>query len=832
LSTADGLPSLAANRGTEPAKLTRLVRGELDWIVMKALEKDRNRRYETANGLALDVQRYLADEPVLACPPSAWYRWRKLARRHKAALTAAAGVSAALAVAVAVLAVSLVLVRQEQEATERAKGEREQDYRGRIAALEGETKALAGETRALQREKRALENWRQTSYFLVPTLAFKEYEAGNVTRAEELLQECPEDLRRWEWHYLKRLCAIGLANNLVFRKEIPAFGEDEIIDRVPACSADGRYLAVTAVPPGQPSAKGSVRQRRLYWVKVREGATGKLVATLRAENAWDRLASVALSPDGRYAAAMDCHCQLFVWDVASGKRLIDIVAHVLPPVAECDSTSISFNHDGTRLATACPIDTAIKVWEVATGKEVGKWDPGTGLSSMAWSPKGTWVAAATPQGSRERGGFVHVWDATTGKARHILRGDTTQVMCLAFSPDERLLATGGIDKRVRLWDVETGLEVATYRGHSSLIMAVSFSGDGKRLRSLDNRFNLKLWDATRPPEFLTLHYRGSSIEPIVFSPDSRHVAGVVNTGGRGPMVVWDAASGAEVARISAGNPKPEVVAFSPDGRLLAADTPGLGFLVTKVGLWDWKSGKLHRSLPANGEGVIGTCYCLASSPVGQLLAAGGVERVIHVWDLETGAKKWRLAGHKRTVGSLAFSRDGRRLVSASGGRWITLGPIPPGFDNPLHLQGDDPSAPDELKVWDRATGTAIFSLELPPSPGGFPELQALAISPKGDVIAIGARSGMVRLYDVATRQQVAVLSGQKVFGVAFSPDGLRIVTGGESLRLWEAKTGRAILTLGHHPPGIHSVAFSPDGWKILTSNNRDVRIWDATPLKR
>src|SRR5947209_7095423 len=93
LSTADGLPTLAANRGTEPAKLTKLVRGELDWIVMKALEKDRNRRYETANGFAMDVQRYLADEPVLACPPSAGYRLRKLLRRNKAALATAAVVS-------------------------------------------------------------------------------------------------------------------------------------------------------------------------------------------------------------------------------------------------------------------------------------------------------------------------------------------------------------------------------------------------------------------------------------------------------------------------------------------------------------------------------------------------------------------------------------------------------------------------------------------------------------------------------------------------------------------------------------------------------------------
>jgi len=90
LSTAEGLPTLAANRGTEPAKLTKLVRGELDWIVMKALEKDRGRRYETANGFAMDVQRYLADEPVLACPPSAGYRLRKFARRNKGRLAVAA----------------------------------------------------------------------------------------------------------------------------------------------------------------------------------------------------------------------------------------------------------------------------------------------------------------------------------------------------------------------------------------------------------------------------------------------------------------------------------------------------------------------------------------------------------------------------------------------------------------------------------------------------------------------------------------------------------------------------------------------------------------------
>src|SRR5262249_17807355 len=96
LSTAEGLPTLAANRGTEPGKLTRLVRGELDWIVMKALEKDRNCRYESASAFAADVGRYLDDEPVLACPPSAGYRLRKFVRRNRGGLAVAALVLSSL----------------------------------------------------------------------------------------------------------------------------------------------------------------------------------------------------------------------------------------------------------------------------------------------------------------------------------------------------------------------------------------------------------------------------------------------------------------------------------------------------------------------------------------------------------------------------------------------------------------------------------------------------------------------------------------------------------------------------------------------------------------
>jgi tetratricopeptide (TPR) repeat protein len=132
LSTSEGLPALAANRGTEPAKLTKLLRGELDWIVMKALEKDRTRRYETANGLAQDLQRYLADEPVLACPPTTGYRLRKFARRNKGPVMAACLVAIALLGGIVGTTFGLVRAEQRAEGERRAKDTAEK----RLAQIE------------------------------------------------------------------------------------------------------------------------------------------------------------------------------------------------------------------------------------------------------------------------------------------------------------------------------------------------------------------------------------------------------------------------------------------------------------------------------------------------------------------------------------------------------------------------------------------------------------------------------------------------------------------------------------------------------------------------
>jgi serine/threonine protein kinase len=219
ISASNTLPLIAANRHVEPARLTRQVRGELDWIVMKTLEKDRSRRYESASSLAMDVQRYLRDEPVQACPPSAWYRFRKLAQRNKAGMMTAMAMALAVLLAVGSLTVSYLRIG-----------------------------------RSLTQEKQAKDDLVQTLYYQWVASAANERAKNRPALAEERLEQCPISLRGWEWYYVKRL---PFADVLKLR-------HDDVINRV-AWSRDGRLLA-----------SGSLKG----WVKVWDARTGALLFRL------------------------------------------------------------------------------------------------------------------------------------------------------------------------------------------------------------------------------------------------------------------------------------------------------------------------------------------------------------------------------------------------------------------------------------------------------------------------------------------------------------------------------------------------------------------------
>jgi serine/threonine protein kinase len=159
LSSSAGLPSLAASRQTEPAQLSKLLRGELDWIVMKALEKDRSRRYETANGFAADVQRFLAGEPVLAVPPSTGYRLRKFARKNRTALTTAAAIAALLVTGIVGTTLGLIRANRaaeaERQATLDADAKRVEAESARQAEAEQRLIATANEKHANEEREKA-----------------------------------------------------------------------------------------------------------------------------------------------------------------------------------------------------------------------------------------------------------------------------------------------------------------------------------------------------------------------------------------------------------------------------------------------------------------------------------------------------------------------------------------------------------------------------------------------------------------------------------------------------------------------------------------------------
>jgi hypothetical protein len=220
VSTSDALPNIAASRDIEPAHLKRALQGDLDWIVMMALERDRTRRYETANGLAADIQRHLAHEPVVAAPPSRAYRLRKFVRKHRGAVIAATVVVLALLTGIAGTTLGLIEAkRQEQEAKRQAKIARDETAekekaRSAEAKARGEAQELAGKEakarrEAQEQERIALDKAEQLAredYVNRVNRAYYEVQEDNCALAEDLLHGCPPKRRGWEWHFVERLC--------------------------------------------------------------------------------------------------------------------------------------------------------------------------------------------------------------------------------------------------------------------------------------------------------------------------------------------------------------------------------------------------------------------------------------------------------------------------------------------------------------------------------------------------------------------------------------------------------------------------------------------------
>ena len=401
LSTlGDTLSKVSARRKTEPAKLSALVKGDLDWIVMKALEKDRRRRYETASGLAADVRRFLAEEPIEARPPSAWYRFGKLARRHKVALTTTGIVAAAL---------FLGTVLSVWQAV-RAEHARRIATAAQHAAMMAERAAVEQRDEANARSKRSGDRSREPP----PHALRGRHGAGSGCLGRRPAQRGDTSARAGE-------------------------------GRKPGPPRLRMGLLAGAIPSGGEDHFPAAEQMDLF--RRFSGDGSRLVANS------DR---VPVKPRGKPLNYRVVDWK--VWDVASGR----VLASVAFPEGDADFAFL--NTDGSRLAIALKTDDdasgthehLLMVVETTTGRRIVRRSLKRNLYTVQFSPDGRKLAGmVSPHETEEKygpGNALLVWDAETGAEIRTISGTFPRGQKFAFSPDgKRVAATiqAGADPSLR-----------------------------------------------------------------------------------------------------------------------------------------------------------------------------------------------------------------------------------------------------------------------------------------------------------------------------------------------------------------------------------------------
>jgi WD40 repeat protein/serine/threonine protein kinase/tetratricopeptide (TPR) repeat protein len=795
------LPAIAAGRHTEPARLTKLVRGELDWIVMKALEKDRSRRYETANGLARDIEHYLNDEPIEARHPTPLDRAARWARRHRSLVWAGAAVLGVVLVA-SLISAGLIADAYKQEKAQR------------IAAQKSEARALAGESLATEQRAEA-ERQRDAAdravYAAKMQIASRDWIAGDFAAADVVLEaQLPRpgraDVLGWEWYYLFSQCH---GERFVLPGRLPYAGHCQF-----CWSPDGRFLAsvdqiglvnIWDVASGE--RKASLRGCPIAILCLAWSPDGQHIAASIDQGTvviWDagsganvrslmgrglQVHSIAWSPDSRRLAAGEGHitqleegeATIRIWDWRARKSLSSLSAPSGPV------WSLDWHPDGRQLAAVYGpwFSLHLALWDTASGRETDRWPTGDGHlaffspdgSRLAWGSRPvrvtdlktrevvwsngaygpTWSPSGDRLASAAVGGAITIWDAASGAELSSFAAHAGWPP-IAWSPRGDLLAAQYPEETVGIWDTAAGrkfLRPGT-PGDSSHWSRIAFSPDGGRLLVAGPNESLRIYDAESGAVLLTGPPLPNFLRYPSWSPDGKRFAISAHSERTGwSVLIGDATTGEAVLPPLRCESKPHALAWSPDGGLLAVGgRTGIGATNTRgwVQLFSTGTGRL---ISASAE-VAGAVDALSWSPDGTRLAAAGGFEPLRVWD--AGLHPQPFAATTPAESCLDWSPDGKRLVSGTRDGNIT--------------------------IYDAASGAPLYDARA----HGY--VEAVSWHPRMPRIASGGRDGMIRIWDSSTGQELCVLQTQSslVRDLDWSPDGWRLASTGSdgSVRIWDA----------------------------------------------